>query len=95
MRIEFIKFIIKRAFYITLVLLPLNCTYDFTIAPWENGQIPYYLSGEFTEKDLRNLANAMKSWEDVSDRVSFPEGTRHGTVFRAPEKLVKKLMELE
>ena len=22
-----------------------------------------------------------KHWEDVSDRVSFPRGTRHGTAF--------------
>lgn len=37
----------------------------------------------------------LKTWEDISDRVNFPEGTRHGTVFRAPRKLVKELMTLE
>ena len=32
-----------------------------------------------------------KSWEDVSDAVSFPKGTRHGTAFRAPRKVVDAL----
>ena len=31
------------------------------------------------------------SWEDVSERVSMPAGVRHGTVFRAPAKVVDLL----
>lgn len=30
-------------------------------------------------------------WEDVSDQVSFPEGMRHGTVFKVTEKEFLKL----
>jgi hypothetical protein len=30
-------------------------------------------------------------WEDVTDRVVMPAGVRHGTVFRAPEEIVKGL----
>jgi len=33
-------------------------------------------------------------WSDISDQVSFPEGTRHGTVFKANRKVLKKLQEL-
>ena len=35
----------------------------------------------------------LKNWEDISDQIHFPEGTRHGTVFQAPKKLVKKLFK--
>jgi hypothetical protein len=27
-------------------------------------------------------SNDMKNWKDISDKVSFPQGTRHGSVFR-------------
>jgi beta-galactosidase len=30
-------------------------------------------------------------WEDVTDRVVMPAGVRHGTVFQAPENVVKGL----
>jgi len=39
--------------------------------------------GAVRSKDLKN-------WEDISDQVSFPEGTRHGTVFKAPYELFQK-----
>ncbi len=31
------------------------------------------------------------SWEDVSDQVSFPKGTRHGTAFAVKKKVLEKL----
>ena len=43
--------------------------------------------GGVRSKDLKN-------WEDISDRVSFHEGTRHGTVFKVSEKVLKKLQKL-
>jgi beta-galactosidase len=33
----------------------------------------------------------MTNWEDVSDKVSFPEGVRHGTVLQVSEKVFKAL----
>lgn len=33
----------------------------------------------------------MKTWEDVTDSIAMPDGVRHGTVFRAPESVVKGL----
>ncbi|MCU0822059.1 MAG: M12 family metallopeptidase [Spirochaetes bacterium] len=41
------------------------CSFDFTLTPWEDGIIPYYLSGEFTQADLDNLTKAMDTWESV------------------------------
>ena len=33
----------------------------------------------------------LKNWEDISNQVQFPTGTRHGTVFRAPRSIVRKI----
>jgi hypothetical protein len=33
----------------------------------------------------------LKSWEDLTDQSSFPEGMRHGTVFRAPRSVIDGL----
>jgi beta-xylosidase len=30
-------------------------------------------------------------WEDVSQKIKFPQGTRHGTVLRVPEEVVARL----
>ena len=35
-----------------------------------------------------------KSWVDVSDRVSFPRGTRHGTAFAVPKAIADGLLGL-
>lgn len=35
----------------------------------------------------------MKSWEDVSDQIVFPKGTRHGTAIEVPIKILKGLLE--
>ena len=33
----------------------------------------------------------LKNWEDISDLLNFPEGTRHGTVFKVSGKVLKGL----
>ena len=33
-------------------------------------------------------------WEDISEKVSFPEGTRHGTVFKVSQQLFEKLKKM-
>jgi len=33
----------------------------------------------------------LKNWEDLTDRLVFPEGARHGTAFRAPRAIVDRL----
>ncbi len=35
----------------------------------------------------------MKDWEDVSDRVTFPEGVRHGTAFKVSNKIFSQLTQ--
>lgn len=36
----------------------------------------------------------LKNWEVINDQINFPEGTRHGTVFKAPESVLNKLLEI-
>jgi hypothetical protein len=45
-------------------------------------QPQYY--GAVRSKDLRH-------WEDCSKEMSFPEGHRHGTVLRIPQRIAKRL----
>ncbi len=35
----------------------------------------------------------LKKWEDISEQIDFPEGTRHGTVFKVSEKVIKELQK--
>lgn len=37
----------------------------------------------------------LKKWEVINDQISFPEGTRHGTVFKAPESVLNRLLEVK
>lgn len=38
------------------------------------------------------VSDDLEHWEDRSDRVSFPPGARHGTVFRAPRPVLRALL---
>ena len=48
-----------------------------------------YTKGHYGAARSRNL----KDWEDITSRVSFPQGTLHGTVLRVPKSIVDKLSE--
>lgn len=41
--------------------------------------------GAVRSKDLQN-------WEIITDSVSFPQGTRHGTVFKVKESILERLL---
>lgn len=32
-----------------------------------------------------------KEWDDISEKLSFPEGTRHGTVLKVPERILQNI----
>lgn len=44
--------------------------------------------GAIASKDLEH-------WEDISDQLSFPKGTRHGTIFKASRSVLDKLLSEE
>ena len=37
----------------------------------------------------------MKDWEDVSDKITFPDGVRHGTALKVSNEIFKKLTSLK
>jgi hypothetical protein len=48
---------------------------------------------KYTEKKMGAVASKdLKTWEDISDKIRFPDGMRHGTVFEADENILKNLL---
>jgi hypothetical protein len=43
------------------------------------------------EIDVRTRSRDLMTWEDVTSRISFPPGARHGTVVEAPAGIVKDI----
>ena len=37
----------------------------------------------------------LKNWESITDKLSFPKGTRHGTAFIVTDEVLAKLLELK
>lgn len=49
---------------------------------------------KYTEKKMGAVASTdLKNWQDISDQVRFPTGTRHGTVFTVTQKEFDKLKQ--
>jgi hypothetical protein len=48
-----------------IIIFSHSCTFDFTIGKWEDGIIPYFLKGEFSDQDIQNIKEAMTRWENV------------------------------
>lgn len=53
----------------------------------------YVYFDKYTEKKF----GAVKSkdlihWEDISDKITFPDGVRHGTIFEVNEKMLNRLL---
>lgn len=48
---------------------------------------------KYTEKKMGAvISKDLKTWTDISEKISFPEGSRHGTVFEADEKILESLI---
>ncbi len=39
------------------------------------------------------LSKDLKDWADISDQIDFPEGTRHGTVFKVNRNILEGLLK--
>lgn len=69
---------------------------------WAEGPTPIKIDDfwyVYFDKYRKHKMGAVRSknlmdWEDVSEKVEFPEGTRHGTVFTINRKQFIKLIEL-
>ncbi len=48
---------------------------------------------KYTQHSMGAVQSAdLTNWTDISDKVTFPAGTRHGTVIRVPRAVLTKLM---
>jgi len=63
-----------------------------TSTKWGDSWIVYF--DKYTEKKMGAvMSKDMKTWTDISDKISFPEGMRHGTVFEADETILQGLLK--
>jgi hypothetical protein len=69
----------KIALILLLVLCVSKCS-EPVILEWENGEIPYYFSGEFSLTEVETIQNAMKTWESVCG-VTFIQVTPRSSAY--------------
>ncbi|MFL9830455.1 prolyl oligopeptidase family serine peptidase [Flavobacterium sp. ST-87] len=67
---------------------------------WAEGPTAIKIDGKwmvYFDKYRDHKYGALKQtgtgWEDVSDKISFPSGTRHGTVLEIPKSVLTQLMK--
>lgn len=57
-----------------------------------NGMWHVYFD-KYTENKMGAvISKDLKKWEDISEKVSFPDGVRHGTIFETDESTLQKLL---
>lgn len=57
-----------------------------------NGMWHVYFD-KYTENKMGAvISKDLKKWEDISEKVSFPDGVRHGTIFETDEPTLQKLL---
>ncbi|HZK92845.1 MAG TPA: glycoside hydrolase family 43 protein [Prolixibacteraceae bacterium] len=62
----------------------------------EVGDYVYVYFDKYTEHKYGAVRSKnLKDWEDVSDKVTFPDGVRHGTAFKVSSELFKNLIQLK
>jgi hypothetical protein len=68
-------------------------------ADWVEGPTSIKINDEwlvYFDQYTRHKMGAIKSsdlenWTDISDTINFPEGTRHGTIFKVKESVLKNI----
>jgi GH43 family beta-xylosidase len=71
-----------------------------TGAYWAEGPTVIQIGGrwvvyfdKYTESRFGAVASAdLEHWEDISEKLTFPAGARHGTVFRVPEEVLETIV---
>jgi len=59
----------------------------------KNGGIWFVYFDKYVEKKMGAvMSKDLKNWEDISEKITFPEGARHGTIFVADEILLSRLL---
>jgi len=61
-------------------------------APLQIGEYVYVYFDKYMDHKYGAVRSKdMKVWEDISDSISFPDGTRHGTAFTVSEDVLENL----
>ncbi|MDR1672451.1 MAG: glycoside hydrolase family 43 protein [Bacteroidales bacterium] len=61
--------------------------------PLQVGEYVYVYFDKYRNRQYGAVRSRdMTYWEDVSDKVTFPKGIRHGTAFAVPESVLKRLI---
>lgn len=64
-------------------------------SPIKIGEYVYVYFDKYREKKYGGIRSKDgEKWEDISDQISFPAGTRHGTAFKIKENEFKRLQDL-
>lgn len=42
-----------------------------------------------------NFSTNPKDWKDISEKINFPEGTRHGTIIKVEKQILENLLKYE
>lgn len=62
--------------------------------PLQVGDYTYVYFDKYREHRYGAVRSAdMENWEDISDQIKFPSGTRHGTAFTVDQKVLDNLIE--
>lgn len=62
----------------------------------EVGKYVYVYFDKYTQHKYGAIRSKnMKDWEDISEKVIFPKGVRHGSAFKVSEELFKNLINLQ
>ncbi len=54
-----------------------------------------YYDAYMEHKMIGARSKDLVNWEDLSDQINFPEGTRHGTVFKVDRETFEKLKQVK
>lgn len=61
-----------------------------TATETDQGWIVYF--DRYTKHEMGAVRSTdLKNWTDISDEIQFPEGTRHGTVFKVKKSIMEQL----
>lgn len=68
---------------------------------WAEGPSPLNVNGKwfvYFDKYMQHkygvvVSDDLKTWRDESEKLSMPEGIRHGTAFEVSEKVIRKLLK--
>ncbi len=64
-----------------ILLTYLSCDYQYTITKWQDGIVPYYIQGDFTDSEMKLLKDSMKKWESVCN-VKFTETSPRSNAYK-------------